>query len=401
MATLFLDQAFGSGGLRLDSVGGRPVTNKPDLQTYNAAMSASPALGQAYANQVINPYPSGSTPEKRAGDNNALDASDSRAQQLAKTSRNPAQEAEYQALQEQAPQAPGLDFGAINEALGSLDALEQETRSLLGKGETEAESFRTAAGSRAGKAKQEGLGAVTTREAQTKQAGSEAETTQRRGFSEIAQQFLGRFGRTGFGQGVTGALGESVLQNVGKIRAGVEQTMQQLFQSKQQIESEFNSAVEQANYQAEQIKNNARSTLQQALAQIGGQRGALQSQKADLVNRALENYRQQVIDVNARNTQFQQQIQMQKVQTDESIRLAQSKAANTIEKLASFSFSPGETKVVPLDQFGGAEQASQFAGTQLPGVNFGTAGQYGVFQSPQAKEQDPYQQFLQSQGIGE
>lgn len=298
------------------------------------------------------------------------------------------------------PAAPSLDFAAINQAIGELDAFEGETRTLLGGGEQQAEAFKSAAVSRAGQSKEQGLGAVEQRKTETKQAGSQAETEQRRGFSEIAQQFLGRFGRTGFGQGVTGALGEATLQNVGKIRAGVESTMQKLFQSAQEITSQFDTAVEEANYQAETIKTNSKAQLQQALAQIGAQRGALQSQKSELVNRALENYRQQIIDVNSRNTAFQQQIQLARFNADEAIRAAQAKAANTLQNLSSFSFTPGETKVVPLSDFGGAEQAGAFAGTQLPaGGTFTQSGQYGIFNVPSQKEQDPYTQFLQSQGV--
>ena len=120
---------------------------------------------------------------------------------------------------ESAPSEPQLDFGAINEALSTLEGLEGETRSLLGGGGQQAEAFRGAAVGRAEQAKEKGLGAVSAQEAKTQRAGEEAETQQRRGFQEVAQQFLGRFGRTGFGQGVTGALGEATLQNVGRIRS--------------------------------------------------------------------------------------------------------------------------------------------------------------------------------------
>ena len=296
------------------------------------------------------------------------------------------------------PQEPQFDFGAINEALGTLESLEGETRSLLGGGEQQAESFRTEATGRAQQAKEKGVGAVSEQERKTGFAGREAETQQRRGFSEIAQQFLGRFGRTGFGQGVTGALGESTLQNVGRIRAGVQETMQQLFTQKQEIETQLNTAIEQASFQSEQIKTQAKAQLQSALADIGSRRVALQSQKAQLVNQALEGYRQQVLDVNARNAAFQQQIELSRVRTDEAIREAQSRATNVINNLAEFSLAPGETRIMPISQLGGETGAQGFAGTQLPGgAQFSKAGQFGIFSGQQ--EQNPLQQLLQSEGI--
>lgn len=299
---------------------------------------------------------------------------------------------------EQAPEEPQFDFGAINDALGSLEALESETRTLLGGGQEQAEAFRTAATGRAEASKEKGLAAIGQQEQRTQKAGAEAEAQQRRGFSEISQQLLGRFGKTGFGQGVTGTLGESTLQTIGKIRAGVEDTMQQLFQAREQVETELNTAIEDANFQSEQLKNQARSNLQNALSQIGAQRGALQSQKADLVNRALESYRQNIIDVNTRNTQFNQQLAVMKQQADAAIQQAQARAANTVQSLASFSLSPGETKVLPLSELGGAEQAAQFTGTQLPGVQFGQAGQFGVFSAPQQQQDDLSQRINQAFG---
>lgn len=300
---------------------------------------------------------------------------------------------------ENVPQEPQFDFGAINEALSSLGNLESETRSLLGGGEKQAETFRGAAEARATGEKARGKAAISEQERKTQVAGREAETQQRRGFSEIAQQFLGRFGRGAFGQGVTGALGESVLQNVGRIRSGVQETMQQLFAQKENIETQFNTALEQASFQSENLKQSARGQLQQALGEIGARRVALQSQKADLINQSLENYRQQIVNINARNAQFQQQIDLARTRTDEAIREAQSRAASTLNNLASFSLAPGETKIMPLAGIGGEEGAQAFAGTQLPqGTSFNQAGQFGIF-SAQAKE-DPYEAFLRSQGVG-
>lgn len=281
------------------------------------------------------------------------------------------------------PGEPQLDFSAINDALGRLDSFEQETRGLLGGGEAQAESFKSAAISRAEGSRAEGKAAVEAREGKNRKAGMEAEGQQRRGFSEIAQQFAGRFGRSGFGQGVIGQVAESTLGNIGKIRAGVEETVQQLFTQKQQIDQQLNQAVEQASYQAETIKQQGKAQLQQALGEIGQQRYALQSQKAGLVNQALENYRQQIIDVNARNQQFMQTVELAKVRTDEAIREAQARAANTMKELASFE--SGNTVYSPKTNFGvggtalDTDQTQE--GTQLP-TGFGEQGDYYTYPRP-------------------
>ena len=106
-----------------------------------------------------------------------------------------------------------------------------------------------------------------------------------------------------------------------------------------------------------------------------------------MVNRALEQYRQDILAVNARNAQAQQSINQIKLATDERIREAQTKAAMVTNNLASFSLTPGETKILPLTELGGQAGAQQFAGTQLPGgTQFSQAGQFGVFAAPAQKK---------------
>lgn len=290
-----------------------------------------------------------------------------------------------QAPQEQTPGAPDVNAleALIQPALDTLSSLEAETRSLLGGGEAEATAFGSAAGAKATEAKQAGLATVGTQEAKSTARAGEAESQQKRGFAEIAQQFLGRFGRTGFGQGVTGALGESTLQNIGRIRVGLQETINELNVRRNQLEDVFNSAIQETNFQVENLKNQARQSLQSALAEIGSRRAELQTRRAELVNRALEMYRQNVLDINARNTQFQQQLYAQREATNERIREAQARATQNLATLPSFELSPGQTKFIPASQLGGQEGLSQFEGTTLPGgATFGQAGQYGVFSGP-------------------
>lgn len=288
---------------------------------------------------------------------------------------------------EAGPGEPSLDFSAINEALGNLESLEQETRTLLGGGEQQAEAYRGTAEAQAREAKGKGQAAVAQQEARTQRAGEEAEAQQRRGFSEIAQQFLGRFGRGGFGAGLTASLGEATLQNVGRIRAGVQDTMQRLFEQKQQIETEFDTAIQEAAFQAETLKNNAKSQLQNALGEINSRRVALQSQKANLVNQALENYRQQVIDINARNTAFLQQIELAKIRTNEAIREAQMKAANVVNNLATFE--SGNLVYAPKSRFGPGAGAldtnPQEEGLQPPS-GFTQVGDYITYPRPTSEQ---------------
>ena len=247
----------------------------------------------------------------------------------------------YQGFQEQPSEVDTSYIDELlNPALSALEGLESETRSLLGGGEQQAEAYRSAAEAKATGAKQTGLGQVQTQEAGAKTAAEEAEFQQRRGFGEISQQFGGRFGRSGFGQGVLGSIAENTLQTVGRIRTGLQGVVQELNTRRNQLEDIFNSAVQEASSEVENLKQNARGKLQNALAQIGQSRVALQTRKSELVNSALENYRQTIAQVNARNTEFQQQLSLQKQQSDLRIQEAQARANNSLQNLPSFSLQP-------------------------------------------------------------
>lgn len=387
-----------------------PQAHASESQRIISPLPASSTFTQAGG--TFTPTPSQPTPPGLRGGGDVLGAGapqpsggggDTPAQQLRKIAEtpgglNPRQQEELRKLEEKAPEEPSLDFGAINEANTQLDELERQTQELLGG--NIGEEAKTAATAQAEKGRQEGLTAVERRQREAETAGREAELQERRGFSEISQQLTGRFGRSAFGQGVIGQIGQNVLQTVGRIRQGVQNTIQRLFEQRQQLEGIYNEQIENANFQAAQLKQNAKVQLQNVLSQIGTQRVALASQKADLVNRALESYRQDIIDINARNTQFQQQIELARVQTDEQIRAAQAKAANVIDNLVSFSVPAGQTTFFPLSTFGGEQGAQQFIGTQLPGGLTGQRfGEFVGITAPAQKKEDPYEALLRQSGI--
>lgn len=304
---------------------------------------------------------------------------------------------------EQAPEQPDMSFvdELLNPAISNLDALEGETRSLLGGGEAQAESYRGAAETQAKGAKETGLAQVGTAESKARTAAGEAEAQQRRGFSEISQNILGRYGRTGFGQGVLGSLGENTLQTVGRIKVGLQETINTLNTRRNELEDIFNSAVQEAKLESENLKQNARAQLQQALGQIGQSRVALATRRAEMVNSALDQHRQTLQAINARNTAFQQSLETMRIQSQQKIAEAQQRANQAAANLPSFTLQPGETKFLPLNELGGQQGFDELAGTQLPGgVQSGQFGKFGVFSAPGKKEEDPYEALLKSAGVG-
>jgi hypothetical protein len=286
-----------------------------------------------------------------------------------------------------APDIPSLE-SLIQPALDDLSRFEQETRNLLGGGEQEAEAFRSAAVSRAEQAKKEGQSEVQRRQQKEEGRAEGAIDEARRGFSELAKGLRARFGSAvSTGLGAEAIAGGQTLRAIGQIRAGIAETVNDLNIRKDQLTDIFNTAVSEANFEAENLKKESRRNLQAALGEINANRSLLQSRKADMVSRALEQYRQNVIGIRSRNAEYRQQIDLQRRATDERIRAAQASAQNTLSNLPSFELSPGQTKFVPGSQLGGEGGLSGLEGTSLPGgVEFGRAGDFGVFSAPQKEE---------------
>lgn len=311
------------------------------------------------------------------------------------TQQQPQQQGQQQTF-EQAPEQPNMSFvdELLNPALSTLDTLEAETRSLLGGGEQQAEQFTTTAEAKAREAKQAGLLEVEKAETRAQTSAKEAEAQQRRGFSEIQQSLLGRFGRSGFGQGVIGSIGESTLQTLGRIRVGLQETINDLNIRKNQLEDIFNSSVQEAQFEAENLKQNARAQLQQALSQIGQSRIGLATRKAEMVNAALENYRQAVQAVNARNTAFQQQLETMRVEAQNRIAQAQTRAQQVSSNLPNlqfkefqgqpYSFNPQNAELKPIAGFGGTELGAG-----------GTTDLFGGGLTPE----EQYDELLRQQGV--
>lgn len=375
------------GGIKSLFGGGQPQKQQSQRQTIKSVnqtvvpnISTNQGYGKAVGNTIYVPRGQtlGASTSTNTGGGFSGSATPTQVQQPG------AQPTGDQGYYEQAGGEPDTSYidELLNPALASLDSLENETRSLLGGGERQAEEYRKSAETKATEAKNTGLGQVQAQGVKNANAANEAELQQRRGYSEIAQQFTGRFGRSGFGQGIVGSVAENTLQTVGRIRTGLQETINDLNVRKNQLEDIFNSAVQEATLESENLKQSARAQLQQALGEIGQSRVALQTRRAELVNSALENYRQAVAAVNQRNAAFQQQIYLNKQQADLKIQAAQTRATGILSNMKSFSMSEGETKFLsPQD----AEAMGLSGEGELPGgINYGSAGNFGVLTKPKS-----------------
>ena len=275
---------------------------------------------------------------------------------------------------EQAPSESGeVDFDSLIQP--ALQALEQTEGAIRGQSEADIASIETGAKGRVETAR----GQQKAREGQLAQQQSQVEGTAesatqeaRRGFSEIQQGLISRFG-TGVstGLGATGILGAQTLKNIANIRNTLQQAVQQIGLTREAVKDQTDAYIRQAETETETQKQQARSQLQNNLAQIGQARGELQSRKAEMGYSAMQNYQQVVQQISARNTQFQQQIYLKSQEAQQKLESANNEANNRLANLSFESIPAGNILLGVNKQTGGARQIYPFAGTQVGGAGTG------------------------------
>ena len=280
---------------------------------------------------------------------------------------------------EQAPQAPSIDFNAIIQpGLQALSQAEEAARGIFGAQEADIGAQEERGIAEAQRAEQEALGQVESQQAREERRGEEAVGEQRRGFSQLARNLAARFGAgISTGLGAEAIAGQQALRNISNIRAGLAETISDLNTRRQSIQDITRNAVREAESNANVLRQQARASLQQALADIGGRRGELQSRRAELVFSAVENFRNTVSQVNARNAAFQQQLFRDQQQADLTLRNSISRAQQTAQDLPTFELTPGQTRLIPTSQLG--DQPLVPEGTD---ITTGTVGPFTSITAP-------------------
>ncbi len=381
-------------GRNLFGGGQRPQITPQAASTQRPVQQSREPVGQsrAFASNFIGPLPFGGVREP-AGQVLGAQTTPQFGGGGAPAGAPAAPSGQGQIPLEQAPEGPApIDFDAlIQPGLEALGQAEEAARGLFSASESGIEAGRAGAVSAAEQAQKTGEQQVSAQEGKESRRAEGAVGEQRRGFAQIARNLRSRFGSSiSTGLGAESIAGAQTLRNIGNIRAGLSEVINDLNTRKQTLQDISQNAIREAEANAVTQKNSARASLQAALADIGAQRGQLQSRRAELVFQAVEGFRQTVVEVNARNTAFQQQLFQQQQAAQLSLDNAIARANATSEKLPTVDLSPGQTKLLSLESLGlgGAQQEEiDSFGQNLPGgVQFGTAGQFGAFSAPKTEE---------------
>ena len=155
--------------------------------------------------------------------------------------------------------------------------------------------------------------------------------TQRQG-SQIMQGIQSRFGgTTGTGKFASEILGAQISKNLASFRTASTNAVQAIDTMARKEQLQSLNRINQINLQAETDKTSLRNSLKSALAELQRSRTGLRSDKQKVMMNAFADYKDQVVQVNARNAQAIRQIAEAQSSRDASFARARTAQENKVE----------------------------------------------------------------------
>lgn len=303
---------------------------------------SAPGYVQGTANRVIDPNalylnssgglafnPAKNTnPNQTTAYSNVLGASDSggdsRLNQLSKTSRNPAEESEYQNLLASLNQGNEDMNNLINEAYGAsssyLDQAESALRSDYPNILSEIDAQKALSLRTADLGKQSTLGTIQEQQTTAEQRNQNVLADARRLYDELNRGYMQRFGgASSAGQAATELSRLEQQRQQGRTQQEFGNTMRQIETARTQVEQKYQEQVYQLDQQTNQAKVDAQRDFQNKLLQISQMRAENETNKAQARLQALQDLRNKIYQIDLQNLQFQQTLAAQKSQADQSL----------------------------------------------------------------------------------
>lgn len=271
------------------------------------------------------------------------------------------------------PSEPQIDYDAmIRPALEGLSAQEGAQQSGYEANLAQIDQQRAARAGQLGQTRQEALtGAEASRQrlsGQTESAVDEA----RRQFSEIQQGLQSRYGgTTGTGAFVESLAGREALKNIGQNRRALTEAIRDVDNQLESVKMSVGLAEDDLAYQADVQKQQAKAQLDNAMSAIRMAKGELLSKKVELAQNAMQFYRQQVADVDARNTGIKQQLYMQQRQHEMALAEKRAGYSNAIKRFSLVNIDGIPYRFDPYSgatEKGDTTQTNPFGAGQLSGV---------------------------------
>ena len=214
-------------------------------------------------------------------------------------------------LYEQAPDAP--DYSLYENLYGeSLAALDQVLSARQAGTEADIATFGQQAASQK-KTTEDQLaevkGQLNTNQIREKQKTQESQDSIRQSYSEQLQGIQSLYGgSTGTGGFASEILGREVLKQMGSNERNLQNTLADIDNTRISTINEANRRLFDIESKSQELVRKAKAQLDLDRAEIASKKGELLAAKQQRYLAALENYRDIVSTINARNTQFRQQL---------------------------------------------------------------------------------------------
>jgi hypothetical protein len=209
-----------------------------------------------------------------------------------------------------APAMPSINWDAV--FAPAFSALSKYEATLQPQYETQVKELETKGEQQTAETKAEEkrrmdvYGQERTRETRR---GESAVAEARRIASEGLKTLSAQFGTT---TQAGGAFGERLIsqtsRNIAQNRAVLQETLGAISQTEENLRNETSRIINDINENVSLAKEKARNWLNSALADVSMRRGELESRKAERRIEAVMQYQSMVADVEARNTEFRQQL---------------------------------------------------------------------------------------------
>jgi len=308
---------------------------QPQGQTqWNSGAVTSSGGGTSYkAPTNSNPVPysgggggavAGSSVVNNNGNSGGGGPGDSRLQQLEKMNRNPIQEQEYQSLLSQlnVPSGPSDEelnsaydpiFNYLNQAEAGLGAAYNNQNALYDQ------QAATAKGDLALN-KQNTLNTIATAKQKAGQRKEDVITSSRRAYGELAMANRQRFGgATSAGDAASELQSIEMQRSLAGAQRGFEDTMREIGTKEVEVENLYQVENRKIDDTITQAKQNAYSEFQNGLLEINRQRATTASEKANRKLLALDQYKNQLFQLQVQQQQYKQQLDAWKYQQDYSL----------------------------------------------------------------------------------
>lgn len=225
---------------------------------------------------------------------------------------------------QEVPGQPNIDWdGLIAPALAGLDAAESAARGSSAADVQSIESARTSGISRTNQSISAQQGILDQTGVKQEQNATNAEDTARRQYAEIQQGLQSRYGgTTGTGAFAGELAGRDTIRNIGQIKQGLSNVIQEIGTKKQQVEEVGRIALEDIEMNAQDSLRKEKANLESSLAQIRSEKGQLQMWKAQKAAEAIQNYQSSVNQINANNTAFKQRLYVEQLTAQQKLDAA-------------------------------------------------------------------------------